>query len=219
MREFALPEMIFLLHGLKWTILLTIISFVGGGIIGLAIALARASSIAVVRNIAAAYIAVFQGTPLLMQLFVVYYGLALMQFNIDVWVAVSLAYTAHASAFLGDIWRGTIQSIPPGQTEASNALAIGYVARMRDIILPQALKISLPATIGFAVQLTKGTSLAAIVGFVELARAGQIISNLLFQPLLVYGIVGIIYFFICWPMSLFGSAMEKKLTLATEATD
>jgi polar amino acid transport system permease protein len=213
MREFALPELFFLLQGLKWTVLLTMISFVGGGIIGLAVALARVSPVPVIWRTAAAYIAVFQGTPLLMQLFVVYYGLALMQFNIDAWVAVSLAYTAHASAFLGDIWRGTIQSLPRGQTEASNALAIGYVSRMRDIIIPQALKISLPATIGFAVQLTKGTSLAAIVGFVELARAGQIVSNLLFQPLLIYGIVGIIYFSICWPMSLFGSAMERRLAI------
>ena len=190
----------------------TVISFVGGGIIGLAIALARVSRVMAIRSAATAYIALFQGTPLLMQLFVIYYGLALMSFNIDAWVAVSIAYTAHASAFLGDIWRGTIQSLPKGQIEASNALALGYVSRMRDIVLPQALKISLPATIGFAVQLTKGTSLAAIVGFVELARAGQIVSNLIFQPLLVFGIVGVIYFFLCWPMSIWGSHMERKLS-------
>jgi polar amino acid transport system permease protein len=213
MSKFGSPEMFFLLQGLKWTVLLTLISFTGGGIIGLTIALCRVSPIAIVRRTAMTYIAVFQGTPLLMQLFVIYYGLALMQFNIDAWVAVSVAYTAHASAFLGDIWRGTIQSLPRGQIEASNALALGYVARMRDVVLPQALKISLPATIGFAVQLTKGTSLAAIVGFVELARAGQIVSNLIFQPLLVYGIVGIIYFLVCWPMSIWGSRMERKLSL------
>ncbi len=213
MDKFGSPEFLFLLQGLKWTVLLTIISFIGGGIIGLAIALARVSPVKIVQRIAAAYIALFQGTPLLMQLFVIYYGLALMSFNIDAWVAVSIAYTAHASAFLGDIWRGTIQSLPKGQIEASNALALGYVSRMRDIVLPQALKISLPATIGFAVQLTKGTSLAAIVGFVELARAGQIVSNLIFQPLLVFGIVGIIYFFLCWPMSILGSHLERKLSL------
>jgi len=212
MDKFGLPEFWFLLQGLKWTVLLTMISFVGGGIIGLAIALARVSSVKVIQRIAAAYIALFQGTPLLMQLFVIYYGLALLSFNIDAWLAVSIAYTAHASAFLGDIWRGTIQSLPRGQIEASNALALGYVSRMRDIVLPQALKISLPATIGFAVQLTKGTSLAAIVGFVELARAGQIVSNIIFKPILVFGIVGIIYFFLCWPMSIWGSHMERKMS-------
>jgi polar amino acid transport system permease protein len=213
MDKFGSPEMFFLLQGLKWTLLLTIISFVGGSVVGLAIALARVSSIWPLNRAAAAYIAVFQGTPLLMQLFVIFYGLALAQVNVDAWVAVSFAFTAHASAFLGDIWRGTIQALPRGQTEAANALAIGYVSRMRDIVLPQALRISLPATIGFAVQLTKGTSLAAIVGFIELARAGQIVSNLIFQPLLVYGIVGVIYFFVCWPMSIWGSAMERKLSL------
>ncbi|PHR91442.1 MAG: amino acid ABC transporter permease [Blastopirellula sp.] len=213
MDKFGFPEFLFLLQGLKWTVLLTIISFVGGGIIGLVIALARVSPVKTIQRAATAYIALFQGTPLLMQLFVIYYGLALMSFNIDAWVAVSIAYTAHASAFLGDIWRGAIQSLPKGQIEASNALALGYVSRMRDIVLPQALKISLPATIGFAVQLTKGTSLAAIVGFVELARAGQIVSNLIFQPLLVFGVVGAIYFFICWPMSILGSHLERKLSL------
>lgn len=213
MDKFGAQELFFLLQGLKWTVLLTLISFVGGGVIGLLIALARLSRITVIRRLAGAYIAVFQGTPLLMQLFVIFYGLALLNFNVDAWIAVSMAYTAHASAFLGDIWRGTIQSLPRGQTEAANALALGYFSRMRDVILPQALKISLPATIGFAVQLTKGTSLAAIVGFVELARAGQIVSNLIFQPLLVYGIVGVIYFFVCWPMSIWGSAMERKLSL------
>jgi polar amino acid transport system permease protein len=213
MGKFGTPEMFFLLQGLKWTVLLTCISFVGGGVIGLMIALARVSKITVIRRTAAAYIAVFQGTPLLMQLFVIFYGLALMSFNVDAWVAVSLAYTAHASAFLGEIWRGTIQSLPRGQTEAANALSLGYVSRMRDVVLPQALKISMPATIGFAVQLTKGTSLAAIVGFVELARAGQIVSNLIFQPILVYGVVGLIYFAICWPMSIFGSMMERRLSL------
>lgn len=213
MSEFGFPEMFFLLQGLKWTVLLTIISFVGGGVFGLAIALARVSPIPVIRRSAMAYIAVFQGTPLLMQLFVIFYGLALAQIDVDIWVAVSFAYTAHASAFLADIWRGTIQSLPRGQIEASNALALGYISRMRDVVLPQALKISIPATIGFAVQLTKGTSLAAIIGFVELARAGQIVSNLIFQPIFVYGIVGAIYFAICWPMSIFGGRMERKLSI------
>ncbi|MGY0398595.1 MAG: amino acid ABC transporter permease [Ostreibacterium sp.] len=213
MEKFGLPEMFFLLEGLKWTVLLTAISFTGGGVIGLVIALGRVSSIAAIRRSALAYIAVFQGTPLLMQLFVIYYGLGLLQFNIDAWVAVSIAYTAHASAFLGDIWRGTIQSLPRGQTEASNALGLGYVSRMRDVVLPQAFKISLPATIGFAVQLTKGTSLAAIVGFVELARSGQIISNLIFQPILVFAIVGVIYFILCWPMSIWGRRLERNLSL------
>lgn len=215
MQSFGFPEFSFLLHGLKWTLLLTLISFVGGGVVGLLVALARTSKMRYVRMVTSAYISVFQGTPLLMQLFVVYYGIALFQIDISPWVAVSIAFTAHASAFLGDIWRGAISALPRGQSEASDALCLHYMARMRYVILPQALKISLPATIGFAVQLLKGTSLAAIVGFIELARAGQIISNQTFQPLLVFSVVGILYFIICWPLSLFGSRLERRLALGS----
>jgi polar amino acid transport system permease protein len=207
-------EFLFILQGLKWTALLAVIGFIGGGVFGILIAVTRVSKRAAARAIAAAYIGLFQGTPLLMQLFVVYYGVALVGINVSAWLAVAIAFTLHASAFLGEIWRGSIQAVPKGQTEAANALGLHYVSRMKDVILPQALKISMPATIGFLVQLIKGTSLAAIVGFIELARAGQIISNQTYRPLLVFGIVGTIYFIICWPLSHFGTALEKRMARA-----
>lgn len=214
MAHIGVNELLFLLQGLKWTIALAAIGFVGGGVFGLGVALMRVSGHAIVWRGGAAYIAVFQGTPLLMQLFVVYYGVGLVGLNVDAWIAVAIAFTLHASAFLGEIWRGGIQSIPKGQTEAANALGLHYVSRMKDVILPQALKISLPATIGFLVQLVKGTSLAAIVGFVELSRAGQIVSNQTFRPLMVFAIVGAIYFALCWPLSLWGARMERRLAKA-----
>lgn len=125
-----------------------------------------------------------------MQLFVVYYGLALAGLKLDAWAAVAIGFTLHASAYLGEIWRGSIAAVPRGQAEAALSLSLGYVPRMARVILPQALRISLPATVGFLVQLIKGTSLAAIVGFTELTRAGNIISNQIFQPLVVFAIVG-----------------------------
>jgi polar amino acid transport system permease protein len=149
-----------------------------------------------------------------MQLFVVYYGIALLGVSVEAWVAVAIAFTLHASAFLGEVWRGGIQAIPKGQTEAANALGLHYVSRMKDVVLPQAFKVSLPATIGFLVQLIKGTSLAAIVGFIELARAGQIVSNQTYRPLLIFGIVGAIYFIICWPLSLYGARLENRMAKA-----
>lgn len=208
-------ELFFLLQGLKWTLALTIIGFIGGGIFGLCVALARVADSPAIQRASTAYIAIFQGTPLLMQLFVVYYGVALAGLNVDAWIAVAIAFTLHASAFLGEIWRGGIQAVPKGQTEAANALGLHYISRMKDVILPQALKISLPATIGFLVQLIKGTSLAAIVGFVELSRAGQIVSNQTIRPLTVFALVGIIYFLICWPLSLWGAGVEKRLQAAS----
>ncbi|KAA3515833.1 MULTISPECIES: amino acid ABC transporter permease [Agrobacterium] len=208
-------ELFFLMQGLKWTLALTLIGFIGGGIFGLCVALARTVENPIGRRITAGYIAVFQGTPLLMQLFVVYYGVALVGLDIDAWIAVAIAFTLHASAFLGEIWRGGIQAVSKGQTEAAKALGLHYVSRMKDVVLPQAFKISLPATIGFLVQLIKGTSLAAIVGFVELSRAGQIVSNQTFKPLTVFAIVGLIYFLICWPLSLWGAGVEKRLQTAS----
>ncbi|MCZ7854026.1 MULTISPECIES: amino acid ABC transporter permease [Agrobacterium] len=208
-------EFFFLLQGLKWTLALTIIGFIGGGVFGLCVALARVADSPAIQRASTAFIAVFQGTPLLMQLFVVYYGVALAGLNVDAWVAVAIAFTLHASAFLGEIWRGGIQAVPKGQTEAANALGLHYISRMKDVVLPQAFKISLPATIGFLVQLIKGTSLAAIVGFVELSRAGQIVSNQTFRPLTVFAIVGIMYFLICWPLSLWGAGVEKRLQAAS----
>jgi polar amino acid transport system permease protein len=210
-------EIFFLLQGLKWTLALTLIGFVGGGVVGLLVALARTADSVVLQRATASYIAVFQGTPLLMQLFVVYYGVALVGLNVDAWLAVAIAFTLNASAFLGEIWRGGIQAVPKGQREASKALGLHYVSIMKDVILPQAFRISLSATIGFLVQLIKGTSLAAIVGFVELSRAGQIVSNQTFRPLMVFAIVGLLYFLICWPLSLWGAHVEKRLQTASRS--
>ncbi|WP_449255452.1 amino acid ABC transporter permease [Bosea sp. (in: a-proteobacteria)] len=207
-------EFLFLLTGLKWTVLLSLVGFAGGGVCGLAVALMRSSGIAPLERGTAGYIALFQGTPLLMQLFVVYYGLALIGLKLDAWVAVAIGFTLHASAYLGEIWRGSIEAVPRGQTEAAKALSLHYVARMKDVVLPQAIRISLPATIGFLVQLIKGTSLAAIVGFTELTRAGNIVSNQTFKPLLVFGVVGILYFLLCWPLSLYGAHLERRMAVA-----
>jgi polar amino acid transport system permease protein len=215
MATIGFNEIYFLLQGLKWTVALTIIGFIGGGVFGLLVALARTAENQVLQKATTGYIAIFQGTPLLMQLFVVYYGVALVGLNVDAWIAVAIAFTLHASAYLGEIWRGGIQAVPKGQTEAAKALGLHYTSRIKDVILPQALKISLPATIGFLVQLIKGTSLAAIVGFVELSRAGQIVSNQTFRPLTVFAIVGVMYFLICWPLSLWGARAERRLQTAT----
>ena len=115
-----------------------------------------------------------------MQLFLVFFGLNILGFGINPWIAAAIAFTLHASAFLGEIWRGCIEAVPPGQREAATALGLRYYNRMRYVILPQAVKIAVAPTVGFLVQLIKGTSLAAIIGFTELTRQGQIINNATF---------------------------------------
>ncbi|HWK44469.1 MAG TPA: amino acid ABC transporter permease [Stellaceae bacterium] len=211
---FGFKEFVFLLIGLKWTVLLSLIAFTGGGIVGLLVALARTARSTALRRSMILYIAVFQGTPLLMQLFVVYYGLGLVGIQLPAWVAVAIAFTLNASAFLGDIWRGAIEALPRGQTDAATALGLPMLSQLRDVILPQALRIAQPATVGYMVQLIKGTSLAAIVGFIELARAGQIVSSQTFAPILVFGVVGAIYFALCWPLSLYSARLEAKFAAA-----
>lgn len=210
----GVQEFTYLLQGLLWTLLLAAIGFAGGIVFGVIVALMRVSASPWLRIPAIGWIGLFQGTPLLMQLFVAYFGLPLLGFDLPAWAAVSVALTAHASAFLGEIWRGAIQAVPRGQSEAADALGLPARSRMVDVIMPQAFKLSLPATVGFLVQLLKGTSLAAIVGFIELTRAGTIVSNQIYKPLLVFGVVGAMYFALCWPLSLWGRRLEQKMAAA-----
>jgi len=210
MRTFGIQEFWFIAQAAQWTILLSLIAFVGGAIGGLVLALARASENVVAQRLATGFIRLFQGTPLLMQLFLVFFGAPLVGFEISPWIAAGVALILNTSAFLGEIWRGCIQAIPRGQWEAAEALGLHYAARMRRVVLPQAWKIALPPTVGYMVQVIKGTSLAAIIGFTEITRAGQIINNATFQPLIVFSVVGAIYFALCWPLSLWAGQIEIR---------
>jgi polar amino acid transport system permease protein len=210
MRHFGPAEALFIIEAVRWTLLLSAIAFVGGAIAGLGVAIARTAPSAWLRDIAAAYIQVFQGTPLLMQMFLVFFGSTVLGAGIDPLVAAAIALTLNAAAFLGEIWRGCIQAIPAGQWEAATALGMRHLARMRYVILPQAGKIAIAPTVGFLVLLLKSTSLASIIGFVEITRAGQIINNVTFQPFLVFGLVGTIYFLLCWPLSRVSQMLERR---------
>lgn len=214
-RSFGPNEALYIVSAVQWTLLLSAIAFAGGAIGGMAIALARVSTIKALRYSALAFIRVFQGTPLLMQLFLVYFGLSIMGVGINLWVAAAAALTLHASAYLGEIWRGCIEAVPSGQSEASYALGLKYGDRMRYVVLPQAAKISVAPTVGFLVQLIKATSLTSIIGFVELTRAGQIINNATFQPLTVFSLVAAVYFVLCWPLSMWARHLEARFAVAT----
>ena len=211
MRFFSVNDFLFILAATRWTILLSLLAFALGGLLGVLVAVLRIARFAPVRLAAAGYIQLFQGTPLLMQLFLIYYGLSLFGLRLDAWTAVTIAYTIYAAAFLGDIWRGCIQAIPKEQWEASRALALGYLAQLFLVILPQAVRIAIPPTVGFLVQLVKATAVASIIGFVELTRAGQLMTNATFQPMIVYPIVAGLYFALCWPLSLWAQYLEKQL--------
>lgn len=210
MRIFGLSEFLFIVQAAQWTLALSAIAFVGGALLGLVVALSRTSENAMARHVSRAFIQVFQGTPLLLQLFLIFFGAPVLGFDINPWVAAGVALVLNSAAFLAEIWRGCIEAVPRGQWEAAQALNLNYMARMRFVVLPQAFKIALPPTVGYMVQIIKGTSLAAIIGFTEITRAGQIINNATFQPLPVFATVAALYFVICWPLSLLAARMERK---------
>jgi polar amino acid transport system permease protein len=214
-RPFGWNEFELILFAVRWTIVLAVMAFVGGGIGGLIVALLRTSDSRVLRVATIVFIRVFQGTPLLMQLFLAYFGMTILGFSVNPLVAAMVALTAHASAYLGEIWRGCIEAVPSGQSEAATALGLRYLNRMRCVVLPQAARIAVPPTVGFLVQLLKETSLASIIGFVELTRQAQIIDSVTFRPFLVFSIVAAIYFAMCWPLSLAARRLERKFAQAT----
>jgi len=211
-RDFAWNEIVFVLLALRWTVLLALVAFLGGTLGGLGIAMLRTARNPAWRALAVGYIQFFQGTPVLMQLFFFYYGLAvLFAIRLDPWPAVTLAFTCYAAAFLGEIWRGAIQAVGPGQWDAARSLAIGRWTTLAKIILPQAFRIAIPATVGFLVQLIKSTSVAALIGFIEVTRAGQLMVNVTFQPLRVFPLVAVLYFILCWPLSVLSRRLERRL--------
>lgn len=210
-RAFGTSEFIFLLKAVPWTLLLSLGAMLGGGVVGFAISIMRISPLRPLRLIASSYVGLFQGTPVLMQLFVIYYGLAVVSgIQVNAWFAVLVAFTLYAGAFLGDIWRGSIQAIPRQQWEAAASLSLSYYKQLWYVILPQAARISIAPTVGFLVQLIKSTSIAAIIGFVELTRAGQLMTSATFQPMVVYPIVAGMYFLICWPLTTFARTIERR---------
>jgi polar amino acid transport system permease protein len=214
MRTFGFPEFLFILEAAKWTVLLSIIAFAGGSIGGLVIALCRTCEVKALRFAATVFTQIFQGTPLLLQLFLIFFGAPVLGIEVNPWIAASVALILNSAAFLGEIWRGCIEAVPRGQWEAAQALSLNYTNRMRDVVLPQAFRIAVAPTVGYLVQIIKGTSLAAIIGFVEVTRAGQIINNATFQPLIVFSAVAAIYFVLCWPLSLWAGRIERRQALA-----
>jgi polar amino acid transport system permease protein len=214
MRTFGYSDFWFILEAAQWTVLLSLIAFAGGGVVGLVVALSRTSENKTARALSMGFIQLFRGTPLLLQLFLVFFGAPVHGFHVNPWAAAAVALTLNGGAFLGEIWRGCIEAVPRGQWEAAEALNLSYRNKMRDVVLPQAAKIAVPPTVGYLVQIVKGTSLASIIGFVELTRAGQIINNVTFQPMIVFSIVAALYFMLCWPLSLLAANMERRLAVS-----
>lgn len=211
MRDFGFADIGQLLQATGWTLLLSLLAFVGGGILGAIMTLMRISRFATLRSFAGGYILLLQGTPLLMQIFLAYFGLGLLGFSVPPVTAAALAFTAYSSAFFAEIWRGTIEAIPKQQWEGAASIGLTRFEQLYYVIVPQAARIALAPTVGFSVQIVKNTSLAALIGFTDLARASQLINNVTFQPFQVFGVAAAIYFALCFPISLLARSLERRL--------
>jgi polar amino acid transport system permease protein len=215
MSTFTLWEIVrALLLATRWTIVLSLVSFVGGGALAGALLFVRIGHRQALRRLVAWFVELLQGTPLLMQLFLAFFGIGLFGIDVPAWLAAGVALVLWTAAFLTEIWRGCVESIPRGQWEASSSLGMGYLEQMRHVILPQAVRIAIAPTVGFSVQVIKGTAVTSIIGFVELSKAGTIVTNATFEPFIVYGIVALIYFALCWPISKGSRILERRLNVA-----
>ena len=207
-------QLAYIAFGALWTVGLSAIAFIGGTAIGFLLALARISPLRGIRAPTSFYIQIVQGTPLIVMLFLMYFGLTVIGLNgLPGIVAAGIALILYSSAFLAEIWRGCLQSVPKTQWEAAECLALSRWQRMFRVILPQTLRIATPPTVGFLVQIVKDTSLASVIGFIELAQAGKIVDNAVFRPFTVFLIIAFFYFVMCFPLSLWSRRLERKLNV------
>ena len=175
----------------RWTILLSLVAFVGGAVVTLPLLLLRLTGGRMIMRLIRGYIELFQGTPLLMQLFLAFFGVALFGIDVSPWTAASLALTFYTSAFLLDIWFGSIRALPKGQWEASRCLGLTFGQTLFRVVAPQALRIG-------------------IIGFIELTKAGTMLTNVTYQPFKVFALVALGYFILCYPLSRYSRYLETK---------
>lgn len=213
-RTLSSVDVMYLVAAARWTLALTATAFAGSALLGLVLAIARISPIAPLRWLVAGYIWIVQGTPLLVWLFLIFFGLPLIGISVNPWLAAAVAFSIYGSAFLGEIWRGALVSIARTQWEAGASLGLSTAQQLRYVIVPQSIRIAIPPTVGFLVQLIKNTSLAATIGLVELTREGQLTAAGTYQPFAVFITVACIYFALCFPLTQWSRSLERKLDVA-----
>ena len=207
--NFSIVHIQVLLNGLLWTVILSLISFVFGGLVGFALALGGISKNRVVAGVVNSYISLVQGTPVLILMFVIYFGLPITGVEVSSLVAASVAMVIFSSAFLGTIWRASLQSVARTQWEAADCLALSSWQRMGLVILPQAVRIATPPTVGFMVQIVKNTSLASVIGMAEVTYIAKQVNASTFQPFTTYLVIALFYFSICFPLSVLSRRFER----------
>ena len=201
----------------RFTIYLSLIAFIGGGIVGALITFLRIIPNNSLNIISYGYTWLFQSVPLLMLLFLLGLGVPrLLGFDINPWVAATISLILFTSAYLAEVWRGSIISVSIGQWEAGKVLNLSFSQTLRLVILPQAFKYSVAPTISFLIQIIKGTSLAYIIGFQDLMLLGKRWANAPVpgsEPFLIFPLMAVMYFCLCYPLAVYAKHLEKKTIL------
>jgi len=211
--DFGMQNLQPLLEGAKLTLYLVAMSGLFGTVIGLVFGLARVAPFAPVRWVAAVYVNFVRGQPVLIILLFLYFAMPLMvpTATFDRGPTAIVGLSVYAGAYIAEIVRGAIEAVPRGQAEAASALGMGYLLRYRYVILPQAMKVAVPPSTGFLISLVKASSLVSVIGYVELTKAGRIVSTLNQEPLLTFLVVAALYFVLSYPIALFGRWYERRL--------
>jgi polar amino acid transport system permease protein len=211
-QNFGPNHVLFLVKALRFTLLLFGVGLVGGSLAGALLAMVASLPSKLFQRMARGVIYVVQGIPLIVLLFIAYFGLTTIGLDVPPLAGAALALTLFGGSFLGEIWRGAIAAVPEGQWQSAAALGLHWRQTMLLVIAPQAVRAAIPPTVGFLVQLVKNTSLASLIGYVEVTRAGQLVSNITFQPLPVFLTVAALYFVICFPLSRASRALERHFS-------
>ena len=193
------------------TIPLTIISFAVGLVIALFVALARRSRIRPLSLLARGYISIIRGTPLLVQLFIVFYALPQLNVVIDPFPSAVIAFSLNVGGYAAEVIRGAIASIPKGQWEAAQTIGMGYATTLRRIILPQAARTAVPPLSNTLISLVKDTSLASTILVTELLRVAQLAAAPTFDFFALYGVAAAYYWVICVLLSSVQGRLENRL--------
>ncbi|MCX5735838.1 MAG: amino acid ABC transporter permease [candidate division NC10 bacterium] len=204
-------DAILFLQGLGNTVLLCVAGLGLGLVIALFVGLARASSLRWLSWPAATYIEIVRDSPLLMQLYLVFFALPLLGFQVPILVAGIVTLMINSSAFMAEIVRGGIESVGRPQWEAARSLGMGYLQAMRWIVLPQAFRVMIPPGVGLLIGLIKDSSVISVISYMELTRVGQILTEKTFLSFQVFGIVAGLYFLLCYPLSRMALYAERRL--------
>ena len=200
-----------LVQGAATTVALAVLAAVFGTLIGLLAALARIARVRFLAQYAQGYTEIFRGSPLLLQLFWIWFGLPLIGVPINGFAAAVIGLSLNAGAFCGEIFRGGILAVPRGQSEAALASGMTYLQTMRYVVLPQIVRSSLPPLMGQQISLVKDTSLASLISFQELMLMTQSIIDRTHRIFELYIGAAAVYFVICYPLSQLVRTVEKRL--------